>query len=92
MRIPAVNLKVTSGGVAVDRAAVRVTTPCGTVIRRTTTSDGLIDDPGFPYATSLAVCVSDGVRSRDVTQANTNYNSTSVTVDIRSTDPAGTCA
>jgi Tfp pilus assembly protein PilX len=92
MRIPAVNLKVTSGGVPVNAAAVRVITPCGTTLRRTTTSDGFVDDPGFPYATSLAFCVSDGVRSREVTQSNTNFNGSTLTVDIRSTDPTGACA
>jgi len=92
MRLPAINLKVTAATVAVNGAAIRVTTPCGTVIRRTTTSTGQIDDPGFPYAASLAICVSNGVRQREVFQPNTNFNVTALTVDIRSTDPAGTCA
>lgn len=91
MALPAANLKVTSGGLAVNNAIIRVTTACGTVYRRTTTSDGLITDPGFPYATSLAFCISDGVRNRQFTQSNTNFNGTSLTMDVRSTDPAGTC-
>ena len=92
MRMPATNIRVISGGVNVNGATVRVTTPCGTVYRRSTASTGFIDDPGFPYAPSLAICVSDGTRSREVTQSNTNFNVTSLTIDIRSTDPAGTCA
>jgi Tfp pilus assembly protein PilV len=92
MRLPAINLKVTARGTPVDGATIRVRTPCGTVIPRTTTRDGFIDDPGFPYAASLAICVSNGVRQREVTQSNTNFNVDSLTVDIRSDDPAGTCA
>jgi len=92
MRLPAVNLKVTASGTPVEGADVRVTTACGTVYHRTTASTGLIDDPGFPFG-NLTICVSNGVRRREVTQANTNFNGPSVlTVDIRSTDPSGTCA
>lgn len=92
MRLPAVNIRVTAQGTPVDGAEVRVTTPCGTVYRRRTTSTGFIDDPGFPFASSLAVCVSNGVRRREAGVSNTNFNSTSAVIDIRSTDPSGTCA
>ncbi len=91
VRLPAINLMVTAGSVALAGAQVRVTTPCGTVYRRTTTSTGEIDDPGFPYATSLAICVSDGTRKREVTSPNKNFNVTDLAVDIRSSDPLGTC-
>jgi Tfp pilus assembly protein PilV len=92
MRLPAINLKVTAQTVPVNAAAIKVTTACGNTIRRTTTSDGLIDDPGFPYADALIICVSNGVRQREVTAPNKNFNVNGLTVDIRSTDPAGTCA
>ncbi|MDX6676473.1 MAG: hypothetical protein QOE31_525 [Solirubrobacteraceae bacterium] len=92
VQLPALNIKVRSGGVFKSGAIVRVTTPCGTVYRRTTTSSGAIDDPGFPYATSLDICVSDGTRQRSLTRANTNFNVTTVTMSILSSDPLGTCA
>jgi Tfp pilus assembly protein PilV len=89
--LPALNVKVTSGGESVDRAAVRVTTPCGTIYHRTTTSDGLIDDPGVPYAPSVGICVSDGARQVLTTSANVKVV-TSLTINIPSTAPKGTCA
>ncbi|MBA3746469.1 MAG: hypothetical protein H0W96_03135, partial [Solirubrobacterales bacterium] len=84
VQLPALNIKVKSvpalgAGAFVANAIIRVTTPCGTVIRRTTTSSGAIDDPGFPYASSLKICVSDGIRQKTVTKANNNFNVTSVT-------------
>jgi len=74
VRVPALNIAVTSGGQPLAGAAVKVTTPCGTVYNRTTTASGVIDDPGFPYATSLTICVSDGPRRLQTTSTNTNFN------------------
>jgi hypothetical protein len=94
IRLPAVNIIATTDDEAtpVSGAIVKVTTPCGTVYRRTTTATGEIDDPGFPYASSLAICVSDGTRQHLTSSANRNFNTTEVVVDITPTDPAGTCA
>lgn len=89
--LPALNLKVTAGGGPVDHAAVRLTTPCNTVYRRTTTSDGVIDDPGIPYAASVAICVSDGMSQVLTTSPNVKLV-TSPTINIPTTAPSGTCA
>jgi hypothetical protein len=61
------------------------------VYHRTTTSDGLIDDPGIPYAASIAICVSDGTRQILTTSPNVKLV-TSPTIDIPTTAPSGTCA
>jgi len=90
--LPPLMVVVSSAGVLAQNAIVRVTTPCGTVYRRTTNAAGEIDDPGFPPATSLAVCVSDGTRQRTATSGNVNFNGTRLPLDIASTDPTGTCA
>jgi Tfp pilus assembly protein PilV len=89
--LPALNLKVTAGGGPVDHAAVRLTTPCNTVYHRTTMSDGVIDDPGIPYAASVAICVSDGMRQVLTTSPNVKLV-TSPTINIPTTAPSGTCA
>jgi hypothetical protein len=91
-RLPSPNIRVTSGGTAVVGGTARVTTPCGTVYRRTTTTNGVLTDPGFPYATSLAICVTDGTRQVQTTRSNTNFNNSSnFTVAITSSSPLGTC-
>ena len=92
VRLPALNLTVTADDQPVAGAQIRVTTPCGTVYRRTTDADGLIDDPGFPYAESQEVCVSNGTRRLETTLANTNFNGTNLTLDITSSEPTGTCS
>jgi Tfp pilus assembly protein PilV len=91
VQLPALNLTVTADDVPVAGAQIRVTTPCGTVYHRTTDADGLIDDPGFPYAESDDVCVSNGTRKLETTLANTNFNGTNLTLDITSGEPTGTC-
>ena len=91
VRLPALNMIVTSSGVPVSGAQIRVTSPCATVYRRTTNAAGLIDDPGFPYAASVDICVSDGTRKLETARDNTNFNGTQLTLDIASTDPVGTC-
>jgi hypothetical protein len=74
-------------------AIVRVTTPCDTVYRRTTTSTGELEDPGFPYAELLKICVSDGIRQRTLTSPNDNFNVTIVPpVNLVAGDQSGTCA
>jgi Tfp pilus assembly protein PilV len=93
VQLPALNIKVKSDGEFKPDAIVRVTTPCGTVYRRTTTSNGEITDPGFPYAESLDICVSDGTHERTLTRSNKNFNVTIVLMSIvSSTDASGTCA
>jgi hypothetical protein len=91
MRLPAMDLQVTSGGTPVAGAAVRVTTACGTVYRRTTMADGRLADPGFPFGYGLAICVSDGTRRHKQTADNTNFNAGSIAVAITPDDPNGTC-
>ena len=94
VRLPSPNIRVTRDGAPLVGATVRVTTPCATVYRRTTITNGVLDDPGFPYVTSLAICVSDGTRQVETTRSNTNFNnSLNYTIDISSsTSPTGTCA
>jgi Tfp pilus assembly protein PilV len=94
MRLPSPNIRVTRDGSPLVGATARVTTPCGTVYRRTTIAGGVLDDPGFPYVTNLAVCVSDGTRQVEATRSNTNFNnSLNYTMNISSTaSPTGTCA
>ena len=89
VRLPALNLTITADDVPVAGAQIRVTTPCGTVYRRTTDADGLIDDPGFPYAEAQDVCVSDGSRKLETTLASTNFNGSNLTLDITSSEPDG---
>ena len=91
VRLPALNLTVTADEQPVAGAQIRVTTPCGTVYRRTTDADGLIDDPGFPYAEAQDVCVSNGSRKLEMTIPNTNFNGSNLTLDITSSEPEGTC-
>jgi hypothetical protein len=91
VQLPALNIIVSSNGVRKDRAIVRVKTPCGTVYRRTTDANGMIDDPGFPYAANLDICVSDGTRYQPQIHSNANYNVDTVAYDIRPDDPVGTC-
>jgi hypothetical protein len=93
-RLPSPNIRVRSGSPATPLAGatVRVTTPCGTVYRRTTIEDGTLADPGFPYTTSLAICVSDGTRQVLANRSNTNFNNSLLfTVNITSSSPLGTC-
>jgi Tfp pilus assembly protein PilV len=91
MRLPALDVRVTSAGTPVAGATVRVTTACGTVYRRTTMADGKLADPGFPFGSGLALCVSDGTRSRQLSRDNTNFNAGAFAIDIASSDPLGTC-
>jgi Flp pilus assembly protein TadG len=92
-RLPSPNIRVTFAGTAAVGTTVRVTTPCGTVYRRTTTTNGVLTDPGFPYTTSLAICATDGTRQVQTTRSNTNFNTSSnFTVNVTSSSPLGTCA
>lgn len=91
MRLPAMDMQVKSAGTPVVGATVRVTTACGTLYRRTTIADGMLEDPGFPFGTSLAICVSDGTRRHKQIQDNTNFNAARFTIDIAPGDPFGTC-
>lgn len=91
MRLPALDVQVTSGGAPVVGATVRVTSACGTVYRRTTNADGKLDDPGFPYGTALGICVSDGTRMHTLTKSNTNFNEAGFAVAVAPDDPSGTC-
>lgn len=92
VRIPSPNLRVVSGTTPVIGATVRVTTGCGTVYRRTTSTDGQLDDPGFPFSTSLAICVSDGTRRVETTRANTNFNlSLPFNIDLSTATLTGAC-
>ncbi|MEA2217849.1 MAG: hypothetical protein QOJ35_475 [Solirubrobacteraceae bacterium] len=94
MQLPSPNIRVRSGSPLALRAGltVRVTTPCGTVISRTTTTNGVLADPGFPYATNLDICVSDGTRQVLTSHDNMNFNNgLNFTIDIPSTAPLGTC-
>ena len=91
VRLPSLSITVYSAGQPKARAIVRVRTPCHTEYRRTTDAYGVIDNPGFPYAESLDVCVSDGTRYKTFSAANTNYNVTPVAVDIPSNALSGTC-
>jgi hypothetical protein len=95
VRLPAMNIKVTTDGTpdVGPPAAVRVTTSCGTVYQRTTIAGGWIDDPGFPLGSSFEVCVSDGVHRQVSTRSNLNFNASDIPIDIKAAiDPAGTCA
>jgi Tfp pilus assembly protein PilV len=92
VQLPSLSITVKSNGQPKEHAVVRVTTPCNTVYRRTTDGDGVIDDPGFPYAASLDVCVSDGTRYRTLSRVNKNFNVSYLTVNIQPGDPAGTCS
>ena len=58
---------------------------------RQTDVDGLIDDPGFPYATAgMTLCATNGVRKRVLTdQVNTNFDGVDVTMDLGSTGSTG---
>ena len=94
LRLPSPNIRVTFAGTALVGATVRVTTACGTVYRRTTTTNGVLTDPGFPYSpTPLAICATNGTRQVLTTRSNTNFNASSnFTVNITATSPLGTCA
>lgn len=83
VRLPALNITVKDRGVNVDNATVRVVTQCGTTYERQT-SGGLIDDPGFPYATSgMTLCATDGERKRVLTnRANADFDGLDVTLDV----------
>lgn len=94
MRLPSPNIRVRRDGVNLENAFVRVTTPCGSVIRRRTIANGTLADPGFPYADLLSICVSDGTRMVLANRSNTNFNNSVLfTLNISSTSsPSGTCA
>jgi hypothetical protein len=83
VRIPALNITVNDNGVKVHNATVRVITQCGSTYARKAT-DGLIDDPGFPYATSgMTLCATDGVRKRVLAnQSNADFDGGNITLDI----------
>lgn len=76
--VPAMNIKVTSNGAAINSAIVKVTTRCSTIYDRRTTVNGWIDDPGFPYMPSttapnvsgLTVCVQAGGHRHQVPNVN----------------------
>jgi Tfp pilus assembly protein PilV len=91
VQIPSPNFRVVSGTTPVAGATLQVTTGCGTVYRRTTTADGVLADPGFPFSASLGVCASDGTRKVVLTRANTNFN-LSTTFDINLATPTGSGA
>ena len=94
VRLPALNIRVRSNGVFKAGLDVRITSPCGTVYDRETTSTGEIDDPGFPYASStapLSICASDGSVHETTTRSNNNYNVTSFTMSLTATDLSGPC-
>jgi hypothetical protein len=92
MRIPSPNIRVVSGSTPLVGATVKVTTGCGTVYRRTTITDGVLADPGFPYTSSLQICASDGTRKVETTRSNTNFNmSTNFNIDLSSPTSSGGC-
>jgi hypothetical protein len=91
-RLPSPNIRITFGGTALVGATARVTSPCGTVYRRQTTTNGVLTDPGFPYAANLDICVTDGTRQVLTNRSNTNFNNSSnFTVNITSSSPLGSC-
>ena len=68
VRLPAMNIRVKDDGANVANATVSVITQCANTYTRRTDVDGLIDDPGFPYATAgMTLCATDGVRKRVLT-------------------------
>jgi hypothetical protein len=93
--IPALNITVKYHGINVPFATVRVTTPCGNTYARRTDIHGLIDDPGFPYATDgMTICASSFSHKIELEdQANTNFGGEDVTLDIGTSGPGstGTC-
>jgi Tfp pilus assembly protein PilV len=91
--LPALDITVTSNGVAVNNATVRVVTTCGTVYDdRRTTSAGKLADPGFPYGTGLTVCATNGTRKRVRTVTNTSFLNagTAVAMSIGTADSGST--
>jgi hypothetical protein len=94
VQLPALNITVTNNNAIVDNATVSVTTPCGTTYTRHTDSAGLIDDPGFPYASAgMTICATKDGRKRVLNdQANTNFDGTNVLLNIGSPGSTGTCS
>ncbi|HEV7808264.1 MAG TPA: hypothetical protein VGO80_20825 [Solirubrobacteraceae bacterium] len=92
VQLPSLSITVNSNGEPKEGAIVRVTTPCNTVYRRTTDAEGIIDDPGFPYAANLDICVSDGTHRQTLSRVNKNFNVSYETFDIQADDPPGTCS
>jgi hypothetical protein len=93
VQLPALNITVKDDGGDVANATVTVTTPCGNTYTRQTDSAGLIDDPGFPYATAgMTVCASKGGRKRVLSnQANTSFDGVDMTLNIGSSGSSGNC-
>jgi hypothetical protein len=91
--LPALDITVTSNGIPVNNATVRVVTTCGTVYDdRMTTITGKLLDPGFPYGTGFTVCATNGVRKRVRTVANTSFLNagTAVAMSIGTADSGST--
>jgi Tfp pilus assembly protein PilV len=88
--LPSLDIKVVKGTTAVSGATVSVVTACGTKIKRTTTTAGRLADPGYPWGTGFAVCVSDGALKQQLTLSNTTLPGQDVTVNL-ATGTAGTC-
>lgn len=87
VQMPALNITVQDDGADVAHATVSVITQCGNTYTRQTDFDGLIHDPGFPYATAgMTLCATNGARKRVLTdQVNTNFDGVDVTMDLGST-------
>lgn len=88
VQLPALNITVKEDGANVANATVRVITQCGSTYTRETDLNGLIEDPGFPYATAgMTLCATNGVRKRVLTdRENTNLDGVDVTLDIGASD------
>jgi hypothetical protein len=91
VQMPALNITVKDDGANVANATVSVITQCANTYTRQTDVDGLIDDPGFPYATAgMTLCATNGVRKRVLTdQVNTNFDGVDVTMDIGTSGSTG---
>jgi Tfp pilus assembly protein PilV len=89
--LPSLDVKVVNGAAAVSGATVSVLTACGTSIDRTTTANGRLADPGYPFGTGLHVCVSNGTVERELTLDNTTLPGQDITVDLAGA-PAGVCS
>jgi Tfp pilus assembly protein PilV len=90
--LPSLDIQVLSGAIPADNASVRVRTPCGTTYARRTNTSGRLADPGFPWSSSLDVCVSDGGRRVQQTLANTTMPGRAVTIDLASATLGGPCS
>lgn len=89
--LPALDVRVHRDGVAVAGATVRVRTPCGTTLTRTTNGSGRLADPGFPFAAVLTLCVSDGTRRDFRFASNTSLPGSSLSIDLDDAGGSGAC-